>query len=134
MNSRRQLPIASRKGAPEGFVRSEGAHPLSLEADWIFARLGWVAVSVNQSVAEQEYLPTIAELLADGNRPTFSFELFPPTDDDAEDVLWRTIRDLEATGPDWLSVTYGAQAPPVTGRSGRPGSSSTAPRPGRWPT
>jgi len=65
-------------------------------------------VSVNQSVAEQEYLPSIAELLADGSRPTFSFEFFPPADADAEDVLARTILDLDATGPDWLSVTYGA--------------------------
>ena len=65
-------------------------------------------MSVNQPSADQEYLPSIAELLADTSRPTFSFEFFPPADAAAEDVLAQTILDLDATGPDWLSVTYGA--------------------------
>lgn len=56
----------------------------------------------------REYQPSIAELLADTSRPTFSFEFFPPADAEAEDVLARTILDLDTTGPDWLSVTYGA--------------------------
>jgi len=64
-------------------------------------------VSVNQP-DEQEYLPRIAELLADTSRPTFSFEFFPPADDAAVEVLRTTILDLDNTGPDWLSVTYGA--------------------------
>ena len=65
-------------------------------------------MSVNPEGAEREYRPSIAELLADTSRPTFSFEFFPPADAAAGDVLAQTILDLDATGPDWLSVTYGA--------------------------
>ncbi|MBK8447624.1 MAG: methylenetetrahydrofolate reductase [Micropruina sp.] len=53
-------------------------------------------------------MPSIADLLADTSRPTFSFEFFPPADQAGSDVLAQTILDLDATGPDWLSVTYGA--------------------------
>jgi methylenetetrahydrofolate reductase (NADPH) len=52
--------------------------------------------------------PSITELLRAGNRPLFSFELFPPKDDDQAKVLWDTVRRLEALGPDFVSVTYGA--------------------------
>ena len=66
-------------------------------------------MSVNPvAAAPQRYLPSIAELLADTSRPTFSFEFFPPADQAASDVLAQTIFDLDDTGPDWLSVTYGA--------------------------
>ncbi len=41
-------------------------------------------------------------------RPSFSFEFFPPKDDDGEEVLWRTIADLEPLDPTFVSVTYGA--------------------------
>src|SRR5499427_5712678 len=40
--------------------------------------------------------------------PTFSFEFFPPKTPEAADTLYRTIRDLESYGPDFVSVTYGA--------------------------
>ena len=43
-----------------------------------------------------------------GNSPTFSFEFFPPKTPQAADTLYRTIRDLEAYMPDFVSVTYGA--------------------------
>jgi methylenetetrahydrofolate reductase (NADPH) len=43
-----------------------------------------------------------------GNSPTFSFEFFPPKTPEAADTLYRTIRDLEAYVPDFVSVTYGA--------------------------
>jgi methylenetetrahydrofolate reductase (NADH) len=43
-----------------------------------------------------------------GNSPTFSFEFFPPKTPEAADTLYRTIRDLEAYMPDFVSVTYGA--------------------------
>lgn len=49
----------------------------------------------------------IGDLLRSGE-PKFSFELFPPRDEAAEGVLWRTIRDLERLGADYVSVTYGA--------------------------
>ena len=52
--------------------------------------------------------PTITELLRRGDRPLFSFELFPPKDDDQTKLLWDTVRRLEALGPDFVSVTYGA--------------------------
>ncbi len=38
----------------------------------------------------------------------FSFELFPPRSASAEISLWDTIQVLAATGPDFMSVTYGA--------------------------
>jgi methylenetetrahydrofolate reductase (NADH) len=43
-----------------------------------------------------------------GQRPTFSFEFFPPKTPEAAETLYRTIRDLESYGPDFVSVTYGA--------------------------
>ena len=38
----------------------------------------------------------------------FSFELFPPRSATAELSLWNTIQLLASTGPDFMSVTYGA--------------------------
>ena len=52
--------------------------------------------------------PSIAELLAAGERPLFSFELFPAKDQEQQRHLWQTVRELEALGPDFVSVTYGA--------------------------
>jgi methylenetetrahydrofolate reductase (NADPH) len=46
--------------------------------------------------------------LADGSRPTFSFEFFPPKDAEGEVRLWATIESLESVEPDFVSVTYGA--------------------------
>ncbi|MFC3298990.1 5,10-methylenetetrahydrofolate reductase [Arthrobacter agilis] len=40
--------------------------------------------------------------------PALSYELYPPRGDDAEESLWATIRRLEDTRPDFVSVTYGA--------------------------
>lgn len=37
-----------------------------------------------------------------------SYELFPPRSEAASQTLWTTIRELEATDPDYVSVTYGA--------------------------
>jgi methylenetetrahydrofolate reductase (NADPH) len=42
-------------------------------------------------------------------RPTtFSFEFFPPKTDKASDELFATIAQLQALGPSFVSVTYGA--------------------------
>jgi len=51
---------------------------------------------------------TIADLLASGEAPLFSFEFFPPKDDAASDQLWRTVANLAPLNPDFVSVTYGA--------------------------
>jgi methylenetetrahydrofolate reductase (NADPH) len=50
---------------------------------------------------------SIAALLAKGER-SFSFEFFPPKDAAGEEVLWRSIRELEPLRPTFVSVTYGA--------------------------
>jgi methylenetetrahydrofolate reductase (NADPH) len=52
--------------------------------------------------------PTIADILHSGGRPLYSFEFFPPKDDVQQRQLWQTIRELESLGPDFVSVTYGA--------------------------
>ena len=51
---------------------------------------------------------TIAERLAQADRPTFSFEFFPPADDAATQQLIATVDALSPLRPDWVSVTYGA--------------------------
>ncbi|MBA2774474.1 MAG: methylenetetrahydrofolate reductase [NAD(P)H] [Nocardioidaceae bacterium] len=40
--------------------------------------------------------------------PSFSFEFFPPQDDEGERRLWQAIRELEPLRPTFVSVTYGA--------------------------
>src|SRR3954466_12090197 len=49
----------------------------------------------------------IGDLLTQGDR-SFSFEFFPPKDEAGEEVLWRSISELEALHPTFVSVTYGA--------------------------
>ncbi len=46
----------------------------------------------------------ITDLLNAGR--TFSFEFFPPKNDDEQERLERTIRELEPLGPSFVSVTY----------------------------
>ncbi|MDM7830233.1 methylenetetrahydrofolate reductase [Cellulomonas edaphi] len=46
--------------------------------------------------------------LASVDRPTVSFELFPPRNPHAAPRLWETIRAIEDVRPDFVSVTYGA--------------------------
>jgi len=50
---------------------------------------------------------SIAALLAQGER-SFSFEFFPPKDAEGEQILWRSISELEELHPTFVSVTYGA--------------------------
>lgn len=50
---------------------------------------------------------TIREKL-DAGEKSFSFEFFPPKDDDGEVRLWQAIRQLEPLHPTFVSVTYGA--------------------------
>jgi methylenetetrahydrofolate reductase (NADPH) len=49
----------------------------------------------------------ISELYGHG-RPIFSFEFFPPKTDAGFQSLYRTIENLEPSGPDFVSVTWGA--------------------------
>ena len=49
----------------------------------------------------------IGQLLRSGER-SFSFEFFPPKDSEGEEVLWRSISELEPLHPTFVSVTYGA--------------------------
>lgn len=53
-------------------------------------------------------LPTIAEMLHDTSRPSFSFEFSPPKDDTGFEQLAATILNLDPLGPDFVSITYGA--------------------------
>ena len=46
----------------------------------------------------------IADLLSDG--PTFTFEFFPPNNDEEQACLEATIKDLEPLHPSFVSVTY----------------------------
>ena len=55
----------------------------------------------------QERSTSIAELLRAGGR-SFSFEFFPPKDDEGERILWQSISELEPLRPTFVSVTYGA--------------------------
>ena len=48
----------------------------------------------------------ISELLERGK--TFSFELFPPRSPEGEVQLKKTLDDLEALHPSFVSITYGA--------------------------
>jgi len=50
---------------------------------------------------------TIRELVARGEH-SFSFEFFPPKDEEGERQLWKAIRELEPLRPTFVSVTYGA--------------------------
>ena len=48
------------------------------------------------------------QILSDTAPVALSYELFPPRSPAAAETLWTTIRELEATDPDYVSVTYGA--------------------------
>jgi methylenetetrahydrofolate reductase (NADPH) len=50
----------------------------------------------------------IEEILAQDDRPSFSFEFFPPKSDDGERVLGLALESLRQLEPDFVSVTYGA--------------------------
>ncbi len=49
----------------------------------------------------------VSELIA-AHRPCFSFEFFPPKDDEGVESLIATMRQLRTLEPSFVSVTYGA--------------------------
>lgn len=53
---------------------------------------------------------TTTDLVA-GPRPTLSFEVYAPRGEAATAALPRTVAELAALRPDFVSVTYGAQSP-----------------------
>jgi methylenetetrahydrofolate reductase (NADH) len=65
-------------------------------------------MSVRATFSQPLRSPTIAQLLETRQRPLYSFEFFPPKDEAQLRQLWRTVRELESLGPDFVSVTYGA--------------------------
>ncbi|HEY5335611.1 MAG TPA: methylenetetrahydrofolate reductase [NAD(P)H] [Mycobacteriales bacterium] len=52
--------------------------------------------------------PSVADLLAAGGPPVFSYEFFPPKTDQGEANLWLALRQIEGLRPAFVSVTYGA--------------------------
>lgn len=53
---------------------------------------------------------TVRDILGEARlqRPTVSFELFPPRTPEAEASLWPAVEQLATASPDFVSVTYGA--------------------------
>ena len=50
----------------------------------------------------------IDRIIADADRPLFSFEFYPPKSDAGERVLGLALESLRQLDPDFVSVTYGA--------------------------
>ena len=66
------------------------------------AARGQAAPAARGRIAE-----SLKDLLASG-RQSFSFEFFPPKNEQEEQQLWRALRQLEPLHPTFVSVTYGA--------------------------
>ncbi|GAA2383996.1 methylenetetrahydrofolate reductase [NAD(P)H] [Nonomuraea africana] len=64
-------------------------------------------MALGQPSVLPDRVPTVRDLLASGER-SFSFEFMPPKNEEGERQLWRSIRELEALRPTFVSVTYGA--------------------------
>lgn len=60
--------------------------------------------------ASEQRVPTdaVVDGLGAVERPTVSFELYPPRNPNAAPKLWATVQALAEVRPDFVSVTYGA--------------------------
>lgn len=67
-----------------------------------------MAYGTASSMVRAERFTRSIPAMVDSDTPTFSFEFFPPKDDDAEVSLWDSIRRLEKLSPSFVSITYGA--------------------------
>ena len=50
----------------------------------------------------------LASFIAKRNNVKFSFEFFPPKNEEMEQKLWQAINSLQHLNPSFVSVTYGA--------------------------
>jgi len=57
---------------------------------------------------QAEHLTRSIPRILEQEGTSYSFEFFPPKDDEGEQRLWDAIRDLERIRPTFVSVTYGA--------------------------
>jgi methylenetetrahydrofolate reductase (NADPH) len=51
---------------------------------------------------------SLANFIAKRNNVKFSFEFFPPKNEEMEQKLWQSINSLQHLNPSFVSVTYGA--------------------------
>jgi methylenetetrahydrofolate reductase (NADPH) len=67
----------------------------------------FAAPAGDQNSGPIRHAAAIRDLIAAGGE-SYSFEFMPPKTDEAEQQLWRAIRQLEPLRPTFVSVTYGA--------------------------
>src|SRR4051812_6082301 len=106
--------------------RSSSAAPVEGSRSWVAAVTAPVLLglcktdrgAMGAAVPSVPVNETVRELLA-AERPTWSFEFFPPKTPDGAAQLWTALRELERLRPSFVSVTYGAGgAAPAGARSG----------------